>query len=319
MNRVDRLMAIVIYLQARRVARAEDLAEHFEISVRTVYRDMAALAEAGVPLLSEAGVGYALMKGYFLPPVSLTAEEASALVAAAMLLRQHSDASLDKHTSSAIMKVRSVLPRDRQTAFDDLERTMAPLDCSARSYTVDLADLQAALCRRSVLRISYEAPGRLEATEREIEPLGLVFYLERWHLIAWCRLRRDYRDFRADRIIRTSAGTETFEPHAGFSLREFLAKSFQPENPQIASIRFSRAAVDRARREWGFAIRAQQEEGDNLVLTFAVAELRWITGWLLSFGREAEVISPPELREMIVAAALDAAAHHTRSSAAVVS
>jgi predicted DNA-binding transcriptional regulator YafY len=159
MNRVDRLMAIVVYLQARRVARAEDLARHFEISVRTVYRDIAALGEAGVPVIAEAGVGYALMKGYFLPPVSLTAEEASALVAAAILLRHHSDASLDKHTSSAIMKVRSVLPRDRQNAFDDLERTMAPLDCSARKYAVDLADLQSALCRRSVLRISYEAPG----------------------------------------------------------------------------------------------------------------------------------------------------------------
>jgi predicted DNA-binding transcriptional regulator YafY len=89
-------------------------------------------------------------------------------------------------------------------------------------------------------------PGRVEATEREIEPLGLVFYLERWHLIAWCRLRQDYRDFCADRIIRASAGTERFEPHTGFSLREFLAKSFQPESPQFARVRFSRATADRA-------------------------------------------------------------------------
>src|SRR5215510_6469295 len=125
MNRVDRLMAIALRLQSRRLVRAEDLAAHFEISVRTIYRDMAALGEAGIPIVSEAGVGYSLLKGYHLPPVMFTAEEASALSVGGKLVEHLTDASLRKQMDSALLKIRSVLPRDRQDYLDRLERSTA--------------------------------------------------------------------------------------------------------------------------------------------------------------------------------------------------
>src|SRR5262245_53235525 len=110
MNRVDRLMAIAVHLQSRRVVRAEDLASHFEISLRTVYRGIAALGEAGIPIVGEAGVGYSLMKGYHLPPVMFTAEEASALSLGGKLVERLTDASMQKQMVSALAKIRSVLP-----------------------------------------------------------------------------------------------------------------------------------------------------------------------------------------------------------------
>src|SRR5262245_4868199 len=125
MNRVDRLIAMALRLQGRRVVRAEDLATHFEISVRTVYRDLAALGEAGIPILGEAGVGYSLMKGYHLPPVMFTSEEASALSIGGKLVEHLTDASLRKQMESALLKIRSVLPRDRQDYLDRLERSTA--------------------------------------------------------------------------------------------------------------------------------------------------------------------------------------------------
>src|SRR6187551_462883 len=94
MNRVDRLLALIVFLQSRRVVTAEQLAAHFELSVRTIYRDLAALGEAGVPIVAEAGVGYALLRGYHLPPVNFTAEEASALVTGGLLVGQFADASV---------------------------------------------------------------------------------------------------------------------------------------------------------------------------------------------------------------------------------
>jgi predicted DNA-binding transcriptional regulator YafY len=103
MNRVDRLMAMIVHLQSRRLVRAEDIAAHFEISVRTVYRDIAALGEAGIPILGEAGVGYGLAKGYYLPPVMFTAEEASALFMGGKLVEHLTDASLRKHMESALL------------------------------------------------------------------------------------------------------------------------------------------------------------------------------------------------------------------------
>src|SRR5688572_3660298 len=123
MNRVDRLMAMVVHLQGRRLVRAEDLANHFEISVRTVYRDIAALGEAGIPIAGEAGVGYSLVKGYHLPPVMFTSEEASALSIGSKLVDHLTDASLRKEMNSAVLKIRSVLPRDRQDYLDRLERS----------------------------------------------------------------------------------------------------------------------------------------------------------------------------------------------------
>src|SRR5260370_22043451 len=155
MNRVDRLMAMVVHLQGRRLVRAEDIAAHFEISVRTVYRDIAALGEAGIPVMGEAGVGYGLAKGYHLPPVMFTAEEASALFMGGKLVDHLTDASLRKQMESALLKIRSVLPRDRQDYLDRLERStevvsrgLTPIPALSSEA---LTPIQRALAERRVL------------------------------------------------------------------------------------------------------------------------------------------------------------------------
>src|SRR5262245_48433970 len=187
MNRLDRLMAMVLRLQSRRVLRAEDLAAHFEISLRTVYRDIAALGEAGVPIMAEAGVGYSLVKGYHLPPVMFTAEEASALSVAGKLVEHLTDASLRKQMESALLKIRSVLPRDRQDYLDRLERAMTVIPhrtrATARSMSEALIPVQRALAERRVLLLDYKggSPAR-DVTKRKVEPLGLVYYAANWHL-----------------------------------------------------------------------------------------------------------------------------------------
>lgn len=119
MNRTDRLVAMVMHLQGRRVVKAEELAAHFEVNVRTIYRDVSALGEAGVPIVGEAGVGYSLVKGYHLPPVMFTAEEAMALFIGGEMVKRFADASMVAPMDSALLKIRSVLPRERQ---DDLDR-----------------------------------------------------------------------------------------------------------------------------------------------------------------------------------------------------
>src|SRR5882724_1028138 len=120
MNRTDRLVAMVMYLQGRRVVRAEELATHFEVTQRTIYRDVSALSEAGVPIAGEAGVGYSLVKGYHLPPVMLTAEEAGALFVGSEMVRQFADASLHAPTSTALEKLRAVLPLDCREKLERL-------------------------------------------------------------------------------------------------------------------------------------------------------------------------------------------------------
>src|SRR5215813_11852450 len=214
MNRVDRLMAIVVRLQSRRVVRAEDIAAYFEISVRTVYRDLAALGEAGIPIIAEPGIGYSLVKGYHLPPVMFTPEEASALSIGGKLVENLTDASLRKQMDSALAKIRSVLPRDRQDYLDRLERSTAVVSRGLtpipRLSSEALIPIQRALAERRVLAMDYQGIQRKDLTRRQVEPLGLVYYSDNWHLIAYCRLRRDVRDFRTDRICKLQVQSELF-------------------------------------------------------------------------------------------------------------
>lgn len=311
MNRVDRLLALILFLQSKRLTTAEEMAEHFELSVRTIYRDLAALGEAGVPIVAEAGVGYTLMKGYHLPPVNFTAAEASTLVTAGILVGQFTDASLKMQMHSALAKVRAVLPRDHQDRLAALERRMTTLANVESPAQADLCQLQLALGQRQVLGFDYQGAGKAEFGERVVEPMALIYYLGRWHLIAWCRLRNDYRDFRTDRMRNAVTLRETFELREDFHLDEFIRKTMPP--PALkAVVKFALHAVDRAKREWWPGIVDERREVDGHLLTLATVEWTWLAGWLLSFGTAVTVVSPAQLRKLIVKTAQAAAAHHAK-------
>jgi predicted DNA-binding transcriptional regulator YafY len=318
MNRVDRLLALILFLQSKRVTTAEEMSRHFELSVRTIYRDLAALGEAGVPVAAEAGVGYSLMKGYHLPPVSFTTTEASALVTGGVLVEQFTDASLRTQMHSALLKVRAILPRERQDQLARLERGLATSAITKLPAQADLCLLQQALAQMRVLRFHYQGAGKTEASERIVEPLGLVYYLERWHLIAWCRSRNDYRDFRTDRMSKVETLGESFGPREEFSIAEFI-RDTTPAATLKARVKFASLSADRARREWWLGVVAEQQVKDGVILTLATDQWERLTGWLLSFGGAITVLAPAKLRRLVISAAEDAATHHRNNAGGKVS
>ena len=315
MNRVDRLMAMVLRLQSRRVVRAEDIAAHFEISVRTVYRDISALGEAGVPIIAEAGVGYSLVKGYHLPPVMFTAEEASALSIGGKLVENFTDASLRKQMETALLKIRSVLPRDRQDYLDRLERSTAVVargsHAISRLSSEALIPIQRALAERRVLALQYQGGQRRDVTHRQVEPLGLVYYADNWHLIAYCRLRRDVRDFRTDRILKFQLQAELFSGHADFSLKRYLEAETREGELEMTRIRFQPEVLDRVRRDWFCGLVEENQERDGVVVTLLACSLEWLAGWVLSFGSTAEVLAPERLKALVAGEAEKVAAKYT--------
>jgi predicted DNA-binding transcriptional regulator YafY len=296
-------MAIALRLQSRRLVRAEDIAAHFEISVRTVYRDIAALGEAGVPVVGEAGVGYSLVKGYHLPPVMFTAEEASALSIAGKLVEHLTDASLRKQMDTALLKIRSVLPRERQDYLDRLERSITVVSGEPgpvpRLSSEALIPVQRALAERRVLALDYQAGQARELTRREVEPLGLVYYSDNWHLIAYCRLRRDVRDFRTDRILKLQLQNEVFTGHADFSLKAYLEGERRRGQFEIVRVRFKPEVMGRVRRErfWGLVEETVQHDGIAVTLLDSAPE--WLSSWILSFGSMAQVLAPDKLRKIV--------------------
>lgn len=318
MNRTDRLVAMVMFLQGRRLVRAEELAEHFEISVRTVYRDVSALSEAGVPVTGEAGVGYSLVKGYHLPPVMFTADEALALFVGGEMVKQFTDASVAQPMQSALLKIRSVLPPDRQDDVDRLGRGLAVENMMRSPDGLDrnaLLPIQQGMVSRRVLRLTYCARGRDEATQRDVEPLGVAHLGGFWYLVAWCRLRTDIRHFKLDRIQRFELLAERFAPRPDFSLRDHIKRSSEMDDTIEVRVWFSRLAVERARRETLHGVLREQPGRDGgIEIEMRTMSSDWLARWILSFGDDAEALAPAELREAVAKAARRALERHARKS-----
>lgn len=222
-KRLSRLAAILTQLQAKRILTSTSLAKKFNVSIRTIYRDMRALEQAGVPVITEDGKGYALMEGYRIPPVMFTESEANALITVEQLVLKNTDSSLIREYTEAITKIKSVLGYSTKDKVELLSKRIAVSPAIPKAgKSNSLAVIQNALTTFHVLSISYESEHKQEKTERHIEPFALYYNLqESWTLIAYCRLRKDYRMFRLDRILRIEPLKLLFKPHK-LTLKDYL-------------------------------------------------------------------------------------------------
>jgi predicted DNA-binding transcriptional regulator YafY len=315
-NRIDRLLGVILLLQSRRVVTAAQIAAHFETSVRTVYRDLSALSEIGVPIAAEAGVGYSLLKGYYLPPVMFSEAEASALFTGGEMLKQFADSSLAGPIDSALLKIRAVLPRELREQAERIIQHTAIIGAPRPSAQLDqaiLLPIQRAVALHRVLYLEYQAKGRAQATPRAVEPLGVVYYGNAWYLIAWCRLRADFRHFRLERIRRLIMQAATFALRPGFSLRAHLAESVNKEETIPARVQFTRGAAERARGECFAGLVEERLVGDRVEIDFLTFSLEWLARWVLSFGCEAEAVTPDRFRELVKTEAEKVARLHRKT------
>lgn len=304
MNRTDRLIGIVLLLHSRKIVRAKDIARHFGITLRTVYRDMKALNEAGVPIAAESGEGYSLVEGYHLPPVMFTQEEASALYMGGELTRNFTDRSLQPHIESALTKILAVLPSEKKEYLEKL-RTSTAIHTRPVRFKEGFRDdvitvIQDAVVHRHVLSLEYFSNRREELTRRKVEPLGVVYYSNYWHLIGYCRLRKDYRDFRTDRIKSIEALDEIFTERKDFSLEVYLKRDMEGENLQEVRIKFKHPVASYVSERYNYGLVHQEPAEDGVIMTFMVPSVELLTGWLLSYGENVEVVAPLELNHLLL-------------------
>lgn len=222
-KRLSRLVAILTQLQTKRVLTSTKLAEKFGVSVRTIYRDIRALEQAGVPILTEDGKGYTLMEGYKIPPVMFSESEANALIIAEQLVLKNRDASLIKDYSEAVDKIKAVLRQSEKDKANLLsDRTKFDDIINFQINSNSLSALQNALTNFYLTRIEYtNAEGK--NSKRMVEPFALLSSLEGWLLVAFCRLRKEFRFFRLDRIGKLEILSENFTPHK-MTLQEYFEK-----------------------------------------------------------------------------------------------
>ena len=213
-KRLSRLTAILTQLQTKRLTKASELAEKFLVTKRTIYRDIKALEMAGVPILVEEGKGYSLMEGYRVSPIMFTESEAYALITAEQLILKNKDSSFVKEYSEAINKIKSVLrnnTKDKSNLLSD--RVLFRINSNNNRTSHFLSTIQLAMTNFKLIKIKYQSSENKQSTERSIVPFAMYSTQENWLLIAYCRLRKDFRTFRIDRILDLFTLNEEFEPH----------------------------------------------------------------------------------------------------------
>jgi len=227
LKRLSRLTTILILLQSKRLLTASELSRKFGVSTRTIYRDVKALESAGVPIFAEEGKGYSLMEGYNLPPIMFTEEEANALITAEKLVSRNKDQSLIENHQNAIAKVKAVLQFVNKGRANLLSQRMDVIKNIKKEISSNnLSTIQKAITHLNLIQVKYLSIQKQELSERKIEPLGLYLSHDNWVLIAWCRLRKGFREFRLDRIKELKVLDEHFEKRDFDLLPYFLKEKY---------------------------------------------------------------------------------------------
>ncbi|MGD9049536.1 MAG: YafY family protein [Anaerolineae bacterium] len=315
-NVATRLISIILMLQRRGTLKASELAEELGVSERTVHRYMGMLDELGIPIYSERGPygGFSLVRGYKLPPLIFTPEEATALYLGAELVKDVWGASYFDAAVGATAKLDNVLPDALLEEVKQVQRGLLVTGWLRRDYgpwAPILDNLRRCVARRRRVRLTYRSFHQ-EVTSRPMDPYALALQWGNWYLVGYCHLRGDLRTFRVDRIEEIEPTGKSFEIPADFSAREYLLRMAQerPATYYRVAVRFEPevAHIVRERREeWQ---ELTDHDDGSVTLAFDASDLAWPCRWVLTYQDRATVLGPPELAAMVRDAAQAIAARY---------
>ena len=229
-----------------------------------------------------------------------------------LLVQQFAGSAFTEHMSSALLKIRAILPQQIRDHMDVLEQSIRPPKSDVGGSTLDnLSAIQDALAKRHVLRFCYRGAGRTDTTTREVEPMALIIYLQHWHLIAWDRSKLDYRDFRTDRIHDLQLTADKFPPRKNFKLEDHPDRLLNPKQTVTARIKATHLAAERIRREAFLGTSDERITEDAVEMTLRAANRDWLINWLLSFGTAITILSPDDIRKTVADTAAQVSRHHS--------
>ncbi len=303
MPRLDRLTSTLIQLQSKRIVKAQEIADRFDISLRTVYRDIRTLEQAGVPIISEAGIGYSIMKEYRLPPVHFTEEEALSFITAEKFIENLTDEATIEAYKSALYKIKAVLGHGQKELVDDLSERIAVVKNQYlpenRNEQLNISQFLRAINQKRVIQMDYQANQTQTQTTRKVEPIGIYNGGSYWYLIAFCQLRKDYRNFRIDRILTSEVLSERFhEIHPG--LQTFLSQTRTERELTEIVIHLDKEAYPfLGDQPYYHGFVSQKMIGDKIEMTFLTSSVTGFAHWFLMLGQSADIVSPPVLTEIV--------------------
>ncbi len=301
-KRFDRIIAIFIHLQSKRVVKAQEMAERFEVSLRTIYRDIRTLESCGVPISGEAGVGYTIIEGYRLPPIMFTREEAGSFIAAEKLMQKFTDKSLGDYHESAMFKVKSVLRTKEKDWISAIESQVSVTPGQSlfnNNIPNALEILFESIAEKKQVDLIYQSLQSDTDIQRNIEPVGLFHENNFWYVLGYCHLRKNYRHFRTDRMHSIKRSTKDFTKQH-LSMEKIRMQENEVERIKVRILIAKNVAKHLSHDKYHYGFVSEKSVNDQIEMTFLSPDIAHsFPRWFLMFGEFAQILEPEQLKNHV--------------------
>ncbi|HLO32869.1 MAG TPA: YafY family protein [Anaerolineales bacterium] len=303
-NAASRLITLIFLLQNRPNQKASQLASRLGVSPRTIHRYFAMLDEMGIPVYAEHGPhgGFSLVRGYKIPPLVFSLEEAVAVYLGTSLVSEMWGELYREAAQGAMAKLENILPNEQRGEIDWARHSLIATGLQRSDLNVFLPvleDLRRAVHEHHRVDAIYQNTTNMKATRRKIDPYALVFRSGLWYLVGYCHLRAAPRTFRVDRIQKLSILDGSFQVPEDFQIHNYLKNEFKDQPVMQARLRFCPQAAHIAASNRVLWESIQDNPDGSVDVTLTAPDIPWLASMTLSFADLVTVLEPPELRDMV--------------------
>jgi predicted DNA-binding transcriptional regulator YafY len=300
----NRLLTLILLLQRQPNQKAADLADSLGVSVRTLHRYIELLDEMGIPVYTERGPcgGFSLVRGYKMPPLVFTPEEATAVSLGTGLVEEMWGDLYREAAHAALAKLENLLPEQQREEVKWARRSLVTagvanpgLDAQAAT----LETLRGAVKQSHRVNMVYQSFSSPAPSPRKLDPYVIVFQHGWWYVVGYCHTRQEIRTFRIDRIQELSLSDETFHAPEDFDARSFMEQAVRGQPQVQARLRFTAEAARIARTNRTFWDLFEEQADGSVVVTVSAPDINWAASTILAYGPVVEVLDPPGLRQLL--------------------
>jgi len=303
-NTATRLITLIFLLQNQPNQKASELAGKLGVSLRTVHRYFEMLDEMGIPVYSERGPygGFSLVRGYKMPPLVFTLEEAVAVVLGTGLVQELWGDLYRESARGALAKLENLLPEEqaREVAWARNSLVATGMNrADLKLQTPALEKLRRATREHRSVTMLYQTSQVPHPSERGLDPYALVHRWGWWYVIGFCHVHQEIRTFRVDRIFEVSLMDTAFTKPTDFDLQEYLKNEMQAQPQIVARLKFDAAFAHIVAGNHSYWRTVEPKQDGSVEVTFPSPTLEWAASSALMYGPAVEVVEPPELRSMV--------------------
>ena len=303
-NTATRLITLIFLLQNQPNQKASELAQKLGVSLRTVHRYFQMLDEMGIPVYSERGPygGFSLVRGYKIPPLVFTLEEAVAVALGTGIVEEMWGELYRESARGALAKLENLLPDEqvREVAWARQSLFATGMNrADLKSQTPALEKLRRAMREHRIVQMKYQSSQTPHPAQRELDPYALVHRWGWWYVIGFCHVHQQVRTFRVDRISAIALSERTFVQSPDFELQTYLKNEMQSQPQLTARLRFAPEFAHLIAGNFSYWATVETKPDGSVEATFPAPTLEWAASTTLAYGPAVEVMEPPELRIMV--------------------